>query len=372
MNKSDDYAYGIDALRFFAAMIVAVFHLTYRTVEGAMIMPFGWVGVEIFFVISGVVIANSAHGSSPRRFLIGRFLRLYPAAWIAGIVSFALMSSIPWDAYKEQGIGVVPQLGALARSMTLVGNYYISSAYWTLPIELAFYFLIFLALCTGGQLKLVAIARALIVLSSPYLIAAFCQKIGLLNLPWLEVGFGLTNMLLIRHGCFFALGIYIWYLTEGYPVKRTDLLLFLAASILATIEISTGAIHAAATDSVMSSTFLLVSCIMTFAMCTYGVYLSMRHRKTLRLAPSAKRVLRALGLVTYPLYLMHEALGGFILYHVTSDMAPYLVRVALAVAATIIAAYAVSAYGEPLLRNYLRALIPLLSMKFMKRQGARE
>jgi len=45
LNKSDDYAYGIDALRFFAAMIVAVFHLTYRTVEGAMIMPFGWVGV---------------------------------------------------------------------------------------------------------------------------------------------------------------------------------------------------------------------------------------------------------------------------------------------------------------------------------------
>jgi exopolysaccharide production protein ExoZ len=53
---------------------------------------FGWVGVEVFFVISGFVITNSARGASPIEFLKGRVLRLYPAAWICATLSlFALI-----------------------------------------------------------------------------------------------------------------------------------------------------------------------------------------------------------------------------------------------------------------------------------------
>jgi peptidoglycan/LPS O-acetylase OafA/YrhL len=52
---------------------------------------FGWVGVEIFFVISGFVIANSASKSSPKEFLFGRALRLYPAVWIASTLSLVIL-----------------------------------------------------------------------------------------------------------------------------------------------------------------------------------------------------------------------------------------------------------------------------------------
>ena len=54
-----------------------------RTVAADVLYPsaapftwFGWVGVEIFFVISGFVIANSATQSSPGAFRLGRVLRL--------------------------------------------------------------------------------------------------------------------------------------------------------------------------------------------------------------------------------------------------------------------------------------------------------
>ena len=75
----------LDPLRFAAALGVAMFHQMFwswawvsigvpgfeRTVAADVLYPsaapftwFGWVGVEIFFVIAGFVIANSASKSS--------------------------------------------------------------------------------------------------------------------------------------------------------------------------------------------------------------------------------------------------------------------------------------------------------------------
>src|SRR5712675_1260110 len=52
---------------------------------------FGWVGVEIFFVISGFVIANSASKSSATEFLVGRALRLYPAVWVCATATLLVL-----------------------------------------------------------------------------------------------------------------------------------------------------------------------------------------------------------------------------------------------------------------------------------------
>src|SRR5436305_15044411 len=93
--KSDkEYIYGLDIMRFTAALSVAVFHFTWQT-ENAWLMPCGWVGVQIFFVISGIVIANSAYGATAPSFAFGRFLRLYPAAWCAVIIRACFISLAP-------------------------------------------------------------------------------------------------------------------------------------------------------------------------------------------------------------------------------------------------------------------------------------
>lgn len=77
------YYFGIDGLRFLAVCLAASFHLCFWSwaqtgstpnliLEGATrfdaltsFIWFGWAGVEIFFVISGLVIANSANGRTP-------------------------------------------------------------------------------------------------------------------------------------------------------------------------------------------------------------------------------------------------------------------------------------------------------------------
>src|ERR1700750_2863052 len=103
----------LDPLRFAAALGAAVLHLTFWSWAGSSpgVAPgfehcvsaglqfqsaapftwFGWVGVEIFFVISGFVIANSAAKSSPSEFLRGRALRLYPAVWVCATLTFLVL-----------------------------------------------------------------------------------------------------------------------------------------------------------------------------------------------------------------------------------------------------------------------------------------
>ena len=50
----------------------------------------GWVGVEVFFVISGFVIAYSASEKDAARFFRSRLLRLAPAAWSCATITLAV------------------------------------------------------------------------------------------------------------------------------------------------------------------------------------------------------------------------------------------------------------------------------------------
>jgi hypothetical protein len=42
--------------------------------DAAWTFPMGWIGLQVFFVISGLVMANSARTATPWDFAIGRFL----------------------------------------------------------------------------------------------------------------------------------------------------------------------------------------------------------------------------------------------------------------------------------------------------------
>ena len=86
--------YEIDLLRFSAALSVVFYHYTYcgyqaghlspiSDPEWARITRYGWLGVQLFFLISGCVVLLSAQGKTVRQFVISRVTRLYPAFWVA-------------------------------------------------------------------------------------------------------------------------------------------------------------------------------------------------------------------------------------------------------------------------------------------------
>jgi exopolysaccharide production protein ExoZ len=65
------YIWGLDLIRFAAALMVVVFHFSWQQPAPQVFFDPGWVGVEIFFVISGFVIMGSAARLRPLNFSKG-------------------------------------------------------------------------------------------------------------------------------------------------------------------------------------------------------------------------------------------------------------------------------------------------------------
>src|SRR5438045_801411 len=118
---------GLDLIRFAAAASVMFFHLDRLGVPGAWA---GWIGVDVFFVLSGYVITLSAEHAAPASLSIGRFVRLMAGIWICGAVGVAIgaKNGVPLLALIALHTAVIWPVGPWA-----------SGVYWTLPVEVAFY-----------------------------------------------------------------------------------------------------------------------------------------------------------------------------------------------------------------------------------------
>jgi len=357
-TSSVSYVYGLDVIRFLCALMVALFHLTWRRADSAYMMPLGWIGVQVFFVISGVVIANSAALATPSQFLKGRFMRLYPVAWVAALVNGGILLMVARADYQALGVNVVPQAGAFVRSFTLFADYFLASAYWTLPIELAFYGVIFTALCLGGRNHFRLIARLLIVLSAVYAGLLFLAAQGRLDAPWLDLGYGLKNALLVRHGSYFAIGMYLWLYINRRTLGRIDGAFLLIALCACVLEMSSRAAELAglfaAGDGgrIDAGTLAAVGSAAFFAFAGL-IFLSLRHASRWIPAGRAKDWLRMFGLMTYPFYLVHEAVGGAILHWALQAGLGTAAGLGGALLVVGAVAYGIAAWGEPLARRWI-------------------
>jgi peptidoglycan/LPS O-acetylase OafA/YrhL len=145
----------IDALRGAAAMLVVLYHLeeaVSRTAEGWLWLPFksiaqlGFLGVDIFFVISGFVIALSVSRAAPTwsylgRFILRRSIRLDPPYWTAIVLELVLLAAalrvapgnpVAWPSG--------PQLVShLFYAQELLGYGSVVVIFWTLCYEIQFY-----------------------------------------------------------------------------------------------------------------------------------------------------------------------------------------------------------------------------------------
>ena len=103
----------------------------------------GWIGVPLFFMISGFVILWSATGSTPPRFVASRVSRLYPSFWVCATLS-ALM--------KLDHVTLTQYLANMTFAHFLLKIDSINSVFWTLFVEIKFYAIVF-ALLSLGQMK---------------------------------------------------------------------------------------------------------------------------------------------------------------------------------------------------------------------------
>jgi peptidoglycan/LPS O-acetylase OafA/YrhL len=157
-TTSGQFIAEIDGLRFIAIFSVILFHLNWFVTsktgraEGAdflsELLSHGHIGVQLFFVISGFVIAlpfakgHLSNGSIPnlRQYLFRRLTRLEPPYIVNLLLRFALFLFAAADSFSE----LFPHLLA---SMVYLHNIIYGSmskinfVAWSLEIELQFYLL---------------------------------------------------------------------------------------------------------------------------------------------------------------------------------------------------------------------------------------
>jgi exopolysaccharide production protein ExoZ len=351
--KPPGYVYGIDLVRFLAALSVVGFHFGYLNdvADFRSIWPvtwFGWIGVEVFFVISGFVIANSANGKNPLQFLKGRAFRLYPAVWCCATLTLIVAGAISDGPFVEL-------LPSYLRSLALIPKGpWIDDVYWTLAVEIGFYTLIFGLLCAGMFSRIGRVATALTIFSS------LCLTI-LAAVHWHFVGSsGLgdlidhSNVLLARHGCFFALGVWLWISTTR-PLKAWERI-GVGLSIIACI----GEILLRGLDFLpfqVVSTSWLVAPVSVWATAVVCIYVFSRPREARPIHDGMAKRLRTIGLMTYPLYLVHHVVGLAIMTHLVSMGIDKWFALMSGIASTVALSWIVCKFCEPRIRKALARIV---------------
>lgn len=138
----------LDGARGLAAIAVLIFHA--RVFTGPLQMPSGYLAVDLFFVLSGFVIADAyrarfAAGMSWEQFMRLRIVRLYPlylAGTLIGMASTAAHLMIThrtgvWPGYgfrAASALAMVPNITTIARAGAL---FPFNGPAWSLFFELA-------------------------------------------------------------------------------------------------------------------------------------------------------------------------------------------------------------------------------------------
>lgn len=342
---------GLDFIRFFAALSVVWYHLGYHwwAEKGsadqilAGFPPFdflgatfhwGWVGVEIFFVLSGYVIAFSAEGKTARDFVLSRFWRLFPALWVCAPLSLLAVLLLTQSGASPFSPDDLP--GTFARTMVLwpVGPW-MDGAYWTLGIEISFYALVFCLILLRKFDRL------------PWLLWTI-GFVSIIAMPLRGmVPTRLGELLLLKHGCFFAIGG-MFYLASKQKLPRWQWGLVLLFVAVGCVKIQRRAIGSEQTGIVPIIVWLIAIALIAVAARYNEAWLR-------RLPAGSAGVARQMGLATYPLYLIHNVIGLAIMRWLMATGATPLLAFVTGVAAVIALSFVIALVAEPWLKKLLRA-----------------
>ncbi|NUU16964.1 acyltransferase [Cellulomonas humilata] len=294
--------HALDYMRLAAALSVLAFHYFFNGILNgkiaslqeptrfADVAKYGHLGVNWFFLISGFIIFQSAHGKSAREFAVGRAVRLYPAFWAA--VALTTVVTIFWGARSHLTVSPVQVLANLTMVPRVFGAAPVDGVYWTLQLEIFFYLVVFSFL----------LARRLDLFARLLPLWALANAAGVLVLHVPD-----STPLLGGYFALFAAGAIIAEVQrDGWTAWRTVGLVaaYVASAVTATRHIQD---LARELETSFNQAFVAASMLLIFGSL---LLLAIPAVRDVRL-PAAV----ALGALTYPLYLIHAHIGYIALTH---------------------------------------------------------
>jgi len=202
----------VQALRGLAAFLVVFVHLERLAIlaglpAGATI--FGNSGVDVFFVISGLIMVVTTAGRKqpPQGFLRNRLTRIAPLYWAITLAVFALALVAPslLQTTTADPLQLLKSLAFIPYARADGAMHPVVFVGWTLNYEMAFYLVFALGLMLPGRLAGLALSLAILLAA-----AAF----GQIARPSGELGF-YSAPIILEFGAGMVLGAL--YVREGLP-----------------------------------------------------------------------------------------------------------------------------------------------------------
>ncbi|MEU5158881.1 acyltransferase [Streptomyces sp. NPDC020875] len=288
---------------------------------------YGYLGVQIFFVISGFVICMSAWGRPVKSFFVSRVVRLYPAYWFAVIATTVTLMVVPGGRRRLPGNDVLVNLTMLQQPLHVR---HVDTVYWTLFTELRFYLLFLIVAWFGLTYRRVIL---------------FCCVWGAATLLVAEAPHGPLRLLLIpEYSWFFIAGMAFYLMYRFQP----NLLLFgiVGVSFLASLGPTV--------DEFQQLSFLAVKSVWPVTAVMGVFFVLMALVATRRLSWIRWRWLPVAGALTYPLYLLHQVIGWELIHFFGQRGVDPWVLVGTITAAMLIVSYLVFRFVETPVSRYLK------------------
>lgn len=337
----------LDELRGLAILLVIGFHSYARWPDSVpygkrfihiSVFSNGWLGVQLFFLISGFVILMTLEKTSNfKQFIIKRWLRLFPAMLVATLLVYLTACYLP---ERPAGIPelktVIPGLTFIdpqwIRAFTHVDTGYLEGAFWSLFVEVKFYLIFGLCYFYTNKYK------AIISILACYLLYLVLCKLSLPDTGMIGQLKFMTKQLSFSHFGWFACGAlaYIYYTGKGIKY----LIYTIITGIVATLGFLPN-VHI-----FIAANLIALGFIMTIYFKLPKIIVS-------------NRLLLLVGFISYPLYLIHEnALIALIVkLHKHFGNIPDILLPVLPVVFIMAIAYLIAKIIEPLLHKALKRIV---------------
>ncbi|MEX8495929.1 acyltransferase family protein [Sphaerotilus sp.] len=302
-HTSQERSHEIDLLRGVACASVVLFHFLYRGQQADWIADrvgpllsevarYGYLGVDLFFIISGYVVFSSAQGASVRAFVASRVARLYPAYWVAAGMTAGLAWLLASPLFSVSLRDFLINLTMLMHLLPLrMGVELVDGAYWSLAVELQFYLLIVAVLWTGTMARIEALLTGWLLLS----VVDYMRRMYLPTL-WLALDWAPL----------FSAGILFRLIRQDGLNRQRYLLLWCSLLLALAYGTAPDQLARGSADGSSRNAWIVAGLLAGF----FGVFVLIAARRW-QLASSW--LTRVAGLLTYPVYLLHQNIGYMLL-----------------------------------------------------------
>lgn len=295
--KSEKHVFQtLDGLRGLAAIAVVIYH--FPEVMGSLKMPLAYLAVDMFFLISGVVLAHAysnriTSGMTGREFMINRLIRLYPLYFAGTFISIVgifvgLARGVSFEVWtlKKLCEASGPALLMLPSYVEGILNFYpLNGPTWSLMFELLVNFAFVMAfLKLSNRVLLTTILVSAGILAS----MAFAGLSLNIGSEWNNILGGLPRVFFS-----FPVGILIYRLfcQEKLPRIRMPIVAIFAM-VIGTLSLNP--------SRAITPLFDLIAILLVLPTI---VWLAMCNEPT-----RGARVLSVLGTISYPIYMLHSSL----------------------------------------------------------------